>query len=130
METFKQFRAVTIVAGAGLRVLARARDQERALLTTSAVLSATVTVADLDTGEIAYQSDVIDSEDIIFDTLQVVDEWTADAIGYNLAHNLPAEAFPEPNKRYELTFWFDVGLDAPICGSKMRVNTIHAYAPE
>lgn len=48
----------------------------------------------------------IDSEDIpvadvVFDTLQTNDpRWTGDDEGYNFAHQIAADAFPDPGKRY------------------------------
>lgn len=127
---FTGTKAVEITAGVGLRVLARAKNSHRALLTRAAVASVAVTVADLDAAEIVYQDEAITVADVIYDSLQTPAEWTVDATGYNFAHDLPVEAFPSANKRYEVTYWFTPPGGAVISGSKLRVNTIHAYAPE
>lgn len=65
-------------------------------------------------GDLQVASGLFDNpEDIIFTSLQTDDRWTVDDIGYNVAIEIPPQAFPRP-RLYEIETSLNLLTAAPI----------------
>lgn len=68
------------------------------------------------TGELIQQGQPLTVADIVFDTLQTDDRWTADAIGYNFRDDIPAAKFADGDATYRIEYKF-----TPVDGEAWRV---------
>lgn len=74
------------------------------LVTQASVSSIAYAVTDLTDGDVAAVSGALVVADAIFNTLQTGTIWTEDSTGFNFLHQLPANAIPEQEHRYEARY--------------------------
>lgn len=98
-----------IFEDAGATLMARIVGNSGAPITQAGITSIACKVIDLDgdTPATAVLTPSISVSAVISDTLQTTDtRWTADAMGYNFLHAMPATAFPSPRHRYVVQYTF------------------------
>tara|TARA_Y100001963_G_C6669720_1_gene394515 strand:+ start:581 stop:958 length:378 start_codon:yes stop_codon:yes gene_type:complete len=55
----------------------------------------------------ATHTDTLTVSDVVFDSLQKDDRWTADATGYNFRHQIAASVFSDGDATYQVEFLFN-----------------------
>lgn len=90
----------------GLILMARILGQDGAVVNAASISDIRCEVMDLIEQTLVVEIDVAPG-DVIDDVLTADDErWSADSVGYNFLHEVPAIAFPEPGKTYQLSYLF------------------------
>lgn len=106
----------------GLVLMARVLGASGAVVTQATLDSITAKVLDRDDDSLVATLTVTIA-DVVFDTLQTADpRWTADTVGYNFLHAIPATALPSPNKEYRVGYLFTPSSGQPF-GMAVDVST-------
>lgn len=88
-------------------LMARLVDIDNKVLTKDDVSSIACKVFDLDAAPQDEGTSVaVVKANVIFDTLQTGERWTADTTGYNFGHALPAARLSEGDHRYRIEYIF------------------------
>ena len=90
-----------VTPGSPVALLARVEDENGNLLTTSTTSTVTAVVTDLNTLD-AGTPISLDVADTVQSMLTVNSQWTADAIGFNVAARLDGNHFPNGSTTYQV----------------------------
>lgn len=90
----------------GATMLARIVGNAGTNITIATISAITCNVYDLVLGGTAIVSPTVTVATSVFDTVQTDAIWTADTIGYNFKHDLPATSFPVGGHTYRIEYKF------------------------